>query len=244
MTARSQTIRRQSAPHAVAQSLRARILGGEFKDGAQIRQEAIAAEYAVSRMPIREALRQLEAEGLVSLRPHRGAVVTSLSAEDIAELFDLRILIEPEIFQLAIPRTTVADIEQSETALARLEHAYRNHETQTWGLLNWEYHRSLYVPSGRHQTLSILQAVNYQTDRYVRLQLILTSAIERAEADHKELLRLVRTKETKAAGTFLARHIEDAKDALLAAMQAQAPPGMDPRAVEPAKASEGEDFFL
>ena len=219
MAGHSHSIRRQSVPETVALSLRERILSGEFKDGDQIRQEAIATEYDVSRMPVREALRQLEAEGLVRLRTHKGAVVTSRSADEIDELFELRALLEPELFQLAIPRATAQDIANSETALENLEAAYRNRETQTWGTLNWEFHRSLYEPSQRHQTLSILQTINYQTDRYVRLQLVLTSAIETAEHDHRALLRFMRAKDTKGAAKFLACHIRRAKDELLAAMK-------------------------
>lgn len=221
MVGRSHSIQRQSVPEMVAISLRERILSGEFKDGDQIRQEAVATEYDVSRMPIREALRQLEAEGLVRLQTHKGAVVTTLSPEEIGELFDLRALLEPEIFQRAIPRTTSEDVARSEAALVRLENAYHNSETQSWGSLNWEYHKSLYLPAQRNQTLSVLQTINYQTDRYVRLQLVLTSAIELAERDHRELLRLCREKDRKQAGAYLAKHINDAKHALLTAMKAR-----------------------
>jgi DNA-binding GntR family transcriptional regulator len=221
MAGRSHTIQRQSVPEMVAISLRERILSGEFKDGEQIRQEAIAAEYDVSRMPVREALRQLEADGLVRLQTHKGAVVTTLSPEDVGELFDLRALLEPEILQRAIPLASSEDHARSEAVLERLEHAYRNSDTQSWGALNWEFHKSLYVPAQRHQTLSVLQTINYQTDRYVRLQLVLTSAIEPATRDHRELLRLCREKDRKRAGTYLAKHINDAKNALLAAMRAR-----------------------
>ena len=96
-------IHRQSLPEALAASLQERILNGEFKDGEPLIQEAIAEEYEVSRMPVREALRQLEASGLIVLKTHKGAVVTSIPTEQIGELFDLRALLECDILGRAIP---------------------------------------------------------------------------------------------------------------------------------------------
>jgi DNA-binding GntR family transcriptional regulator len=83
-------IERQSLPETLAASLRERILNGEFKEGDPLVQETIAEEYEVSRMPVREALRQLEALGLIVMRTHKGAIVTSMQQAKVAELFDLR----------------------------------------------------------------------------------------------------------------------------------------------------------
>jgi len=76
-------IKRQSLPETLAESLRERILSGEFKEGDPLVQEAIAEEYEVSRMPVREALRLLEASGLVAMKTHKGAIVTSIPTEQI-----------------------------------------------------------------------------------------------------------------------------------------------------------------
>ncbi len=216
---RSRSIKRQSVPEAVAASLRDRILSGEFRDGEQLRQEAIANEYEVSRMPVREALRQLEAEGLVRLQTHKGAIVTALSPKEVDELFDLRVLLEAELLQLAIPKMTDQDFTTSEAAVGRLEAAYRQRDVSGWGALNWEYHRSLYAPADRPQTMALALTINNQTDRYVRLQLLLTGELERAEREHRELLLLCRKASVKLAVPFLKRHILDTKAALLQAMQ-------------------------
>src|SRR5690348_10896665 len=88
-------IQRQSLTSAVAETLRERIVRGEIKEGEQLRQDAIATELAVSRIPVREALRQLEAEGLITIVPHRGAVVSLLSTEEIEEIFEMRAVLEP-----------------------------------------------------------------------------------------------------------------------------------------------------
>ena len=88
-------LERKTVAEAVAEKLRMRILSGALQEGAQLRQEVLAAELGVSRIPLREALRLLEGEGLVTIVPHRGAVVSVRSPDEIGELFDLRVLLEP-----------------------------------------------------------------------------------------------------------------------------------------------------
>src|SRR5882757_9618607 len=114
-------IKRQSLPETLAESLRERILSGEFKEGDPLVQEALAEEYEVSRMPVREALRQLEASGLVVLKTHKGAIVTSIPTEQIGELFELRALLECEILGHALPRMTDEHLAASKLILAQLE---------------------------------------------------------------------------------------------------------------------------
>ena len=93
----SDPIAKVSVVDQLASRLRARILRNEIQAGEQLRQEALAEAYGVSRMPIREALRQLEAEGLVVFNPHKGAIVSAMSVDEAEELFDLRLLIEPDL---------------------------------------------------------------------------------------------------------------------------------------------------
>src|SRR5687767_10425115 len=87
----------------VAELVRRRILTGQLKGGQPIRQEHLAAELGVSRIPLREALKQLAAEGFVTITSHKGAVVAELSIAEVEELFDIRIKLETWLLQLAIP---------------------------------------------------------------------------------------------------------------------------------------------
>ena len=99
-------IQRQTLAGMTLEAIRERILSGAYPEGEPLRQDAIAEELGVSRIPIREALRQLEAEGLVVFNPHRGAVVSTLSLGEIEELFDLRAEIELMLLgrdELAVP---------------------------------------------------------------------------------------------------------------------------------------------
>jgi DNA-binding GntR family transcriptional regulator len=210
------SIRRHSLPDALAESLRERILKGEFKEGDQLVQESIAKEYDVSRMPVREALRQLEAAGLVVLKMHKGAVVKGIPSEQIAELFELRAMLEAELLAHAMPKMTKDDLDDAARILEELEQAYHNGEVGKWGELNFAFHNRLYQPSGRIQTLAFVQSINVQTDRYIRLGLILNkSSSVGAEAEHRKLLALCRKGNTKDAVAYLKDHITSAGQSLL-----------------------------
>src|SRR5215467_3279847 len=102
LTTPESAIPRQSLSSAVADRLREEIIRGTIPEGAQLRQDAIAMQYHVSRVPVREALRQLDAEGLITIVPNRGAMVPALSATHVEELFTVRALLEPEILKHSI----------------------------------------------------------------------------------------------------------------------------------------------
>lgn len=213
-------IKRHSLPETLAESLRERILSGEFKEGDPLVQEAIAEEYEVSRMPVREALRLLEASGLVAMKTHKGAIVTSIPTEQIGELFELRALLECEILGHAIPRMTDEHLANSQSILTQLEDAYHRRDVHSWGGLNWEFHRSFYVPAQRVQTLSVIQGINVQTDRYIRLLLILTpGGLVDAEHEHREILRLCKARDAERAVPYLRKHIQDAGQNLIIAIK-------------------------
>src|ERR1700693_4166890 len=112
-------IPRQSLTSAVADKLRDQIIRGEIGEGTQLRQDAIATQYQVSRIPVREALRQLDAEGLIAIVPNRGAVVPALSPDDIEELFAIRALLEPEVLELSIPHLLQEDFSEAEAVLRK-----------------------------------------------------------------------------------------------------------------------------
>lgn len=107
----------------VADDLRHRILSGEFKGSMQLRQDALADDYGVSRIPVREALLTLESEGLVVFHPHRGAFTTELSVTMIRELFDLRVLLETHLLQYALPNMTPEILDSAEATLLEYDAA-------------------------------------------------------------------------------------------------------------------------
>lgn len=213
---RTRAIARQSLPDVITNDLRERILSGEMAEGETIRQEALAEDYDVSRMPIREALKRLDAEGLVQLTNNRGASVTSHSLSEIGEIFDLRVLLEVDLFKRAIPLMTEADFTACEQLLDDMERSYEAYDVGRWGSLNYEYHKALYAAADRGLTTEILQRVNLQSDRYVRMHLSVMEQREPAKKDHRQLLSLARMGQVEAACDLLTQHIQRTKDQLLA----------------------------
>ena len=211
----SSTIPRQSLTSAVAEKLRDKIVRGELREGEQLRQDAIANEFQVSRIPVREALRQLEAEGLITIVLHRGAVVSSLSPTDIVEVFQMRALLEAEVLRVSIPNLTGEHLRAAEEILGRYDKAlWTEGDVGSWGRLNWEFHSALYAGAERPQFMAVIKQLNYKGERYIRLQLYLTREMERAKKEHRMLLDLARQRNVEAAVDLLKRHIQFAGESL------------------------------
>ena len=202
-------IRRTSLTLEVADRLREKILRGELKEGEQLRQDAIAAEFQVSRIPVREALRQLEAEGLVTIVVHRGAVVSALSPEEIGELFEIRAVLECAILRQAIPRLTPEDFHRAEEILALYERAVADQsDSGSWGELHWNFHSLLYAAAERPRFMSLIQTINRNADRYIRLHIRFFRQIHAQSKDeHRLLLEYCRAQDVQAAMELLERHI-------------------------------------
>jgi DNA-binding GntR family transcriptional regulator len=200
-------ITRQTVTHQATEALRDRILRGMYADDTPLRQDALAAELGVSRIPIREALRQLEAEGLVVFNPHRGAVVSSLSVDAIEELFELRAQIESDLVRRAVLLTTEEHVSRAKEILKAYEAAFRSAEVTEWGKLNWEFHSTLYAPADRPFTMAIIQRLHQQSDRYLRMQLVLTHGEMRAIDEHRAILSAVAAQDVKLACSLMRQHI-------------------------------------
>jgi len=208
-------VERRTVAAEAAELLRRRILAGDLKAGQPIRQEQIAQELGVSRIPLREALKQLEAEGFVSIEPHKGAVVATLSAAEVEELFELRLRLEGWLLADAIPRMQASDF--AELAAINEESRVLDNLAR-WGEINWRLHEALYRPAGRPISLKFLKRIHDNLDRYIRLQITLTRDWDRAHRDHQELIELSRAGNVKGALAVLERHIRDTAQALSAAL--------------------------
>ena len=223
-TVSESAIPRQSLTSAVADKLRDQIIRGEIADGTQLRQDVIAGQYHVSRIPVREALRQLDAEGLITIVPNRGAIVPELSPNDVEELFAIRALLEPEVLKLSIPRLTQADLAEAEAILNKYVNELRREEhMENWGRMNWQFHSMLYSRAERPHFMSIIRNVNHNGERYTRLQLYLTHGMKRANDEHRQLLELCRKRESVAACKLLRQHIQHAGQSLKQVLEERHP---------------------
>ncbi|GGY02979.1 transcription regulator [Litchfieldella qijiaojingensis] len=207
----------------VTDDLRRRILSGEFQGGAQLRQDALASDYDVSRIPVREALLNLEAEGLVEFIPHRGAFATELSVATIRELFDLRVLLETYLLERAIPNMTEANLTAAGQVLDKYDAALDSgSQIDNWSEYNFAFHKALYAPAELPETMSMVTHLNTKSDRYIRMQLLYTKGIEKAEREHHALLELCRERKAKEACELLRQHILEACEGIATLLETQA----------------------
>lgn len=205
---------------SVAEDLRKRILGGEFEGGTQLRQDSLASDYGVSRIPVREALLTLESEGLVVFYAHRGAFTTELSIAKIRELFELRILLETYVLRHAIDKLTDADIDKAAEMLSKYDKALKQGgDIVNWSEYNYAFHSALYAPADLPETLAIIHQLNTKSDRYIRMQLVYSQEIAKAESEHHELLEFARQRDSDNACRLLQTHIEDACSSIITILE-------------------------
>ena len=212
-------IRRQTLTSMTADAIRERILRGRYPEGEPLRQDAIGVELGVSRIPVREALRQLEAEGLVTFNPHRGAVVSTLSLKQIRELFELRAEVEADLIRRAIPHMKPEDHARADEILDAYDAALRAGQVAVWGALNWQFHATLYAPADRVLTMSIVSKLHQHSDRYLRMQLALTHGETRARHEHRAIAAAARKRDAVKAGRLMREHILGAGRALVAFLE-------------------------
>lgn len=208
---------------SAADAIRRKIFDGQLKDGEPLRQDLLAAEFGISRTPVREALVQLEAEGLVKIEPHKGAVVAGTSVANIEETFELRETLETMLLARSAPRLTPDDFAQIDALLREYSTELRDQNVMRWGELNTSLHARLYSRADRPQIQAIVDKLLMASDRYTRLQLLHTDGLARAEREHAEIVELCREGKFADAEATLARHIRAVKDALIGIMSTSKP---------------------
>jgi DNA-binding GntR family transcriptional regulator len=212
---KSSPIPRQSLAAAVLERLREKILSGELRDGEQLRQDAIAAEFQTSRIPVREALSHLAAEGLITIVANRGAVVSALSPDEIMQIFETRAVLECHMLRCALPNMKNADLQTAEDILKRFEDSLeKDSEMKSWGTWNWSFHSTLYAPANRAFMLAYVKTLNINCDRYTRLHLVFTRELHRVGQAHRELLDACKTRNQDIAAAALWKHITEAGEYL------------------------------
>lgn len=204
----------------VADHIRNAILNGEFQPGERLNQEKIAQDLGVSRMPVREAFRLLEAEGLINVIPHRGAHVVSLSLEEMEDVYCVRMLLESAAAKMAIPKVTEGDIDRLADILRECEEATRAEDYARLYDLNDEFHRVLYLISGRKLLCEMIDKLRTDSRRFRRFYLKGWRGSLQALKDHHEILDAVRAGAAAEAEDLIIRHLEQTQKALLNAATA------------------------
>ena len=200
--------RSMAARDWVFQVLRAAIVRGVLPGGMPLKQDEISAALSVSHIPVREAFRQLEAQGLVRIYPNRGAVVTKLSLEEMEDIMDVRALLEVGALRQAIPIMTsdtletaqaIIDEEQQETAPNRLEE------------LNSCFHFTLYEPVQNQMLFRLIEQMHANVDRYIRVYYSEPVHHRESNRQHAELMEACRARDVERACEMLHDHITSTK---------------------------------
>jgi DNA-binding GntR family transcriptional regulator len=205
--------RYRTTPALITEVLREAILRGILEGGMQLRQDEIARTFGVSRIPVREALRQLEAEGLVVFKPHRGAVVSALSTEEIREIYEIRIALETMAIRLSIPHLTEADLERARRILEEID---RETDTGRWSELNQEFHATLYAPANRPHLFALINTHRTNVDRYLRIYISVMKRKRRSQLEHRRILEACQQRDVEGAVKALEEHLRGASDQLVA----------------------------
>jgi len=187
-----------TAQELVLQSVRRAILDGVLGPAERLRQEELADVFGTSRIPVREALRALEYEGLVKSEPHRGFTVTSLDADDIEEVYDLRILLEAHAVRLALPLLTDDDFEELETLFAEMQSVT---EPDQQLATRERFYLRLYSVTGRPRLVGLITRLRQEVARVLRW-----ATITHSSSIHEQFYEAVRTGDAERAVTLLSAH--------------------------------------
>jgi len=200
---------------SVAAALRSALHQGRWPAGAPLRQEDLAGEFGVSRIPVREALNKLQAEGLVVVEPHRGAFVASLSEADVHEVFDLRVLLESDALRHAIPAHSARSLRQLQALQAELD-AEDDHAL--WLATDAAFHQVLYAPSGRTRTLEMIATLRACVTPLYRAHLSPQTRRTGWRDEHHALLKAVAAGQVERALAALTRHLRETEKVAVAAV--------------------------
>jgi DNA-binding GntR family transcriptional regulator len=182
--------------------LRRRILSGSMAAGTKLHQEQLASSLGMSRIPIRDAIRTLVAEGLVLQFPRRTAVVAPISADDLTELYEIRIAIEPEASSLAVPHMRPTDLMSMRNLLQVMD---TTQEHAVWLDTNDEFHGTLYRQAGRPRMVALLDQARAQTRRYTAVRL--DSGQPGLHSEHQLILAAVERRDPAAVRALVQAHL-------------------------------------
>lgn len=194
---------REMLPASVSSILRKAILKGEFKPGERLIQAELAEKIGVSRMPVREALKTLEMEGLVTLVPHRGAIVNSITVEDVEEIYELRAVIESLVLKKSMPALDEKDLIELKKLYDKMVDTTH---LETYVELNREFHKTLYSKCESQRLKSFMKTISHglaQDTPY-----IIPNQIEKSDKEHEKILRSIINGDVEQAKKELSDHIK------------------------------------
>lgn len=197
-----------SAADPIYRTLKDSILSGALAAEEPLRQDEIARTHGVSKIPVREALRRLEVEGLVTFRKNRGATVRRMSEAEILQLLDIRVALECRALELAVENMIDADFREM---AALLDGDTCDASIVEWSEMNRRFHHMLYEPCGNPVLLSMITDLQQKLGPYLRLLVTEASGAERPHREHSAILQACQRSDTPKAAELLRQHIETTK---------------------------------
>lgn len=193
-----------SISEVIVKYIREAIISGEIAEGEPIRQDEIAKLFNVSKIPVREALKRLEAEGLVEFKKNRGALVTRISEFELAQIFEVRIMLETKLIRLAVPNMTEETYQKAD----QICHAFMDTtDIGSWTTLNWQLHACLYEPAQRPYMLGLIRSIYDKIERYLRFQMSVSLGKTHADEEHLAIVEACKAKDVELAVNLIEKHI-------------------------------------
>ena len=219
---RARSVSPPSLPEFLYEALRDRIVSGALAPGQLLRQEDLARQYSVSRVPLREALQQLQGEGLVVLRPRRGYAVTVLDGKQIVEILQLRILIEGHAGYVATIARTSAQVKALETCTRELDKMPVTSLSQAqigrWSQLNQRFHDTLIAAAGRPHLHQIARNLYSKVESYIRMELSFMDSLAEAQAQHREIVEAFRDGDADRVAVVSRLHAQHTAERFVSAL--------------------------
>lgn len=204
-----------SASEFAAMQIRKSILEGTLEPGARIQQHALASEFGVSHVPLREAIQKLEAEGFLAIHPRRGAFVMPLSRDDAREIFDLRVTLETKALRASIPHLTSEQLQIVWETCAAADNVT---DVVRYGELNVRFHRALFAGADQQRLQHIIETLWGNAARYSMLLRFKGGHFQQSQIDHWDLVEAAVHRDVERAGAILTDHIVTAARKILKIM--------------------------
>lgn len=199
-------VQRRTAHESVLATLRHAILTGQLAGGTRLVQADIAAQLGVSNTPVREAMRQLASEGMIRFDSYRGAVVHTPTVQEVLEVYEVRLLLEPVAVRKAATRIEVKQLDEA----ARLHVAMRStRDIAEWVAHNLAFHRVILDAAGSSHMASILSGLEHTATAHVALSLKADPRrMARGNREHAQILKALRRKDADMAAQLVTEHLE------------------------------------
>jgi len=195
----------RTVKNALVAEIRDEILRGTYQPGQRLRLNELAERFEVSNMPVREALRHLETEGIVTNIPHKGAVVARLSADEMQDIYDIRIALETLATRLAVPRMTDETIVALDGWIAAMDEQMNT--VATFIKLNHGFHETLYAASRRKLLCEMIENLRYRMHHYMHAFKLELGDMAQIQAEHRQILAACAARDADLAAALIHDHV-------------------------------------